>query len=427
MEAPDVSQLQRSPTWGQAPVRAASALCSPGLLGTLLALAVLGGLCAGYVVDVVGLQLVGRDDFTAYWNGAVGVAAGRSPYSWLAEHPEAAEPRQDYVYPPLLAVLLAPLTHVLDYPSARWGWLAFSGLCLTLGWALAWRASGLARHWRSALSWLPFLALLPWATIALGLGQVSPQLVLLVAAALTALESHRPRAAGVLFASAASLKAFPGLLGGYLLLRRQWSAGLAALGAGVLGLGGTLLALGWEPHWAYLTEVPSAQHWMLGRLFNYSLVGVFTRLFIPTAFASPVMPSAALGQATIVTSILAVLAATGYVAWRAPRDSAGEELAYALVVAAMLLLAPINGPYNLVIAMVPLAAATARVQATCGRHRGWLVAILILLFSPLGLGLDPPLAGWATFVHAAPVFGLLGLWVLLVRLGLESDGTRVLS
>src|SRR5215208_109541 len=78
-----------------------------------------------------------HDDFLAYWNAANNVAAGRSPYEWLVENPPGPEAFASvYVYPPLLALVLAPVTQVLDYSTARWAWLTFSMLCLILGAAL---------------------------------------------------------------------------------------------------------------------------------------------------------------------------------------------------------------------------------------------------------------------------------------------------
>lgn len=108
------------------------------------------------------------DDFLAYWRGANNVAAGRSPYEWLTENPTGPEMFVSvYVYSPLLALLLAPLTQVLDYTTARWAWLAFSALCLAVGVALVWRTSGLRLRGRNPLVLVSCLALLPMATWAL--------------------------------------------------------------------------------------------------------------------------------------------------------------------------------------------------------------------------------------------------------------------
>src|SRR4051794_37499186 len=51
------------------------------------------------------------NDFGQYWSGAQSLAAGHGPYAWLAENRPLTA--QDYHYPPLLAMLLAPATTVL--------------------------------------------------------------------------------------------------------------------------------------------------------------------------------------------------------------------------------------------------------------------------------------------------------------------------
>src|SRR5207249_1934749 len=119
---------------------------------------------------------------------------------------------------------------------------------------------------------------------AVGYGQLSPQLSLLVAGAFAALGVRRAGWAGTLVGAAACLKSFPVLLGGYLLLRRQWYAGLTACLMGLLLLATTVLALGWEAHWAYVTGVIPAQRYWFANVSNLSITGFFTRLLTPNLF-----------------------------------------------------------------------------------------------------------------------------------------------
>jgi uncharacterized membrane protein len=58
----------------------------------------------------------------------------------------------------------------------------------------------------------------------------------------------RPATASVLVALGAWIKLFPGLLGGSLLLRRQWRAAAIAVAVGLALAVVSVLALGWEPH-----------------------------------------------------------------------------------------------------------------------------------------------------------------------------------
>jgi hypothetical protein len=391
---------------------------------------------AARVVGVVQVGLVEGDDFTAYWNGARAVAAGESPYAWLEE----ARPLEvsDYHYAPLLAVLLAPFTRLVSYETARWLWLGFSVVCLVGALWLIWRTSGLRLCRARLAAALPFVILLPAMVSALGTGKVSPQLLLLIAAAFALLAADRPAAAGGALAVVAYLKSFPGLLVGYLLLRRRWRALAAAVGAGSVLLGLTLLALDWEPHWAYLSGVVPAQRRWFGMPLDVSLNGFWTRLLVPNLFTTPVVSAAPLGIGLSALTSATVLAATGWAIWRASADPRGQRLTFALAVAAMLLVTPINGHYNLIIAALPLAVLAADTQRTWPHGlRGLLIVLLMLslpvepcdlapfrdrcLADPTG-GLANDLVwrhGWGTLLISGPLFGLVALWALLFRLSTE--------
>ena len=109
------------------------------------------------------------------------VLRGESPF--LAE---------GYIYPPLLALLMAPLG-ALGYLTARWVWFVFSQGCLLLAAWLVYRCLGrsLLAACSVALMWAGGRA----AGEALGLGQLGPELALLVAIAYTA--TDWPQGAGL--------------------------------------------------------------------------------------------------------------------------------------------------------------------------------------------------------------------------------------
>lgn len=166
--------------------------------------------------------LSGPSDFRKYYDAARQILEGHSPFAAAG-----------YIYPPLLAELLTPLAH-LDYPEARWVWFLISQACLLVAAWLIWRAFG--RDWPIACS----IALI-WAAggataEALWLGQLSPLLALLLAAAYTTTEWRQGASLGVGFA----LKFIPGILAIGLLLNRS-RAGVAAFLASL----SVLLALPW--------------------------------------------------------------------------------------------------------------------------------------------------------------------------------------
>jgi hypothetical protein len=397
-----------------------------------------------HVLTMVTGMMAEGDDFQQYWTGATQVAAGQSPYAWLAEgRPQEGH---DYVYPPLPALLLAPFALFLDYPTMRWLWLGLSVLALGVGLALIWRTSGLflwtlrgARPhaiMMDVVALLPFAVTLQWANGALGFGQLTPELLLVLAAAFAASGAGRWVAAGVLVALGAWLRVFPALLGGYLLLRRHWRATLACTFA-ALALGALSVAvLGWEAHWLYLTRAgPAYSQWLSGP-FNVSVTGFFTRLFIPNLHTTPIVAADALGRAAIVISMLLILTASGHAVWRA---AGREQAAFSLALVTSLLLSPSNGTQNLLLAVLPLAVVAARVRAAWPRDLRWLLVVIILLSMPTELcdlaGVRewclndwtgplrelPWRVGWGNLLISGPFFGLLALWALLVRLCLARD------
>jgi len=375
------------------------------------------------IVNTIGDALVDGDDFTPYWNGATAVAAGRSPYGWLDEN-RPLTPR-DFHYPPILAVLLSPLPRVMDYPTARWAWLGFSVACLVASVVLIWRASGLRLRDPRVLAVAPAFALVPPLTLALGIGQLSPQLLLVVAGAYAMLGVHRAALAGGFVALGAYLKTFPGLLAGYFVLRRDWRAFAAAVLSGVLLVGLTSLVLGWQPHWTYLTRVVPTQGIWVGGPFNVSIAGVVTRLLIENPFSTPIVDTGRVGQAVIGLLTALVLAVSAYAAWRAPAGKRGNDAAFALVVTTSLLVSPINGNYNLIILILPLLVAAAWIQEAWPRHLRWLLLAALLLGMPVeyyDLWPVEPMPwrlGWGNLLTCGPFFGLVTLWALLVKLCLE--------
>ncbi|HLH23007.1 MAG TPA: glycosyltransferase family 87 protein [Chloroflexota bacterium] len=378
-------------------------------------------------------------DFRHSWNGASLVAAGHSPYDWLAENrrPEVG----DFQYPPLLALLLVPLTWFLDFPTARLVWFGFGVFCILAGLIATWRTTGLGLHGTGRRALALCLPLLPASTWALGNGQLSPELFLLIAWIYAAVAGRRAAVAGLLAAVGAYLKSFPGLLLGYFLLRRQWRGFVAAASGGLLLVALSLLVLGWEPHWTYLTRVVPAQRIWIGGPFNVSLAGFVARLFSNNGYTTPLIDADTVAPALLALSLALLVGASAYAVWRA--GAASERIAYALCVVVMLLASPINGRYNLLIAALPLAVAAAAVPASRPGLWAWLVAAAVLIGLPtefydlwpvryvLGtafpvesLSALPWRTGWGILLASGSLFGLLLLAALLFRLCLAQRDPR---
>jgi alpha-1,2-mannosyltransferase len=211
----------------------------------------------------------GLSDFRWYYLAAQHVARGQSPY--LAE---------GYLYPPLLACLLTPLAP-LEYVPARWVWFLFSHACLLAAAWLMWRHMG--PDWTSACMVAVVWALGAAAGESLSLGQIGPQLTLLLAAAYTLSGRRQGACIGTGFA----LKLIPGVLCAILVLRRDWRALSAAIAIAVL-----MVAVPWAILVCCLSgpKAPVRQDYLAGTpsVLSWSLPSVALRIYEPLPPGGPI-------------------------------------------------------------------------------------------------------------------------------------------
>ncbi|MGD0359670.1 MAG: glycosyltransferase 87 family protein [Bryobacteraceae bacterium] len=229
-------------------------------------------LCAGWYVEntfVRQMPTASLSDFRWYHLAAQHIARGESPY--LAE---------GYLYPPLLACLLTPLAP-LDYVTARWVWFLFSHVCLLAAAWLIWRHLGAGRMAGVivAVVWSMGAA----AGESLALGQIGPQLTLLLAMAYTLIGRRQGSAIG----AGAALKLMPGVLCAILVLRRDRRALFAALASGAL-----LVIIPWVIVACWLTgpKAPLRLDYLAGTpsLLSWSLPSVALRIYEPLRPGRPI-------------------------------------------------------------------------------------------------------------------------------------------
>jgi hypothetical protein len=228
-------------------------------------------ICAGWYIHRSFIQQMPTDalsDFRWYYLAADHILDGESPY--LSE---------GYIYPPFLACMLTPLAY-LEYVPARWVWFLFSHACLLVAAWLIWRKLGsdLLAACVVAVVW----AFGDAAGESLALGQVGPQLTLLLAAAYTL----NRRGPGECVGTGIAVKLIPGVLCLIFALRRNCRALLAA---GFTAL--ILIGLPWifvvyflsgphaPAHTDYLAGTPSVISW--------SLPSVALRIYEPFHFGKP--------------------------------------------------------------------------------------------------------------------------------------------
>ena len=133
-------------------------------------------------------------DFSHYYDAGQAILHHRSPYT-----------DSDFLYPPLVAFLAAPLAAV-DYVTARWIRFLFSQACFLAAALLLWRGIGrdISAFCAIGIVWIFAGA----AAETFVLGQIGPVLVLLLVLEYTQEQESRGMAAGLGFA----LKYLPGVL-----------------------------------------------------------------------------------------------------------------------------------------------------------------------------------------------------------------------
>jgi len=316
-----------------------------------------------------------------------------------------------YEYPPPFLLLPRALRLVTpEFAGFRNFWFGLNGglvlaSLLTVASFLG-PAAGTRMLLLSPLAWvaLPTLSALQKGNVQL----------LTVAASMVAMvlfERRRFAAGGAVLAFVTVSKLFPGLLGVYLLARRQWRAAAWSAAFGVVFAGAALLDLGWAPYRAFLDHVPGllsgesfpAFRNPAARAINFSVPGLVFKLGL---FGVPGMSFAASKVVGWIFTVI-VTAAVWAAGRRAPRRF---ELPIAWM--AILILATLRSPflpqsYAAFPPLLLLVLLAARREVTGHRLAVALVGWAALNFLwPHDWPVDPRLLAIANLVPQSLTLGL---------------------
>ncbi len=227
--------------------------------------------CAGwYAYDSFFKQMPtsALSDFRWYYLAADHVLDGDSPY--LSE---------GYIYSPFLAFVLTPLAY-LEYVPARWVWFLVSHTCLLAAAWIIWRELGADRLAGCVIAIVWTLG--GAAGESLALGQVGPELTLLLAAAYTLKRRGPAECVGTGFA----VKLIPGVLWVIFALRRNFRALFTALAIAFVFT---------VAPWVFVVcclagpDAPAHKDYLAGTpsVISWSLPSVALRVYEPFHFGKP--------------------------------------------------------------------------------------------------------------------------------------------
>ena len=343
-------------------------------------------------------------DFSAYWLAGRHVLAGQALYT-AAQLAGPFEPQALgqflYLYPPFLAVLVAPIAGLFPtYGTAMALWSALGAL-IAAGVALAvGRDEGLIRDRRNAAWLLGAAFVFPPLVAELILGNVHVLLLGLLAVGWLATRDRTPGAqavAGVAVGIAALIKLFPAIVLVWLAVTGRWRAVAWAVGGAVTLALLTIPVVGIEPWLQYPT--------------------VILNLGAPANTADALAPSLWLGQ--WLPSLLArgIVFAVGLavVWWSALHLE--ERASFGVAVAASVLMAPAMFQHYLALMVLPLLLGL-RVAMDGPRVSKLYLAASYFAMWP---GNQPLLGAWSWFFNRAlPTLGALGVPATLLAWGRRS-------
>jgi hypothetical protein len=248
-----------------------------------------GLILVGYVSVITGIAhdaaWPANTDYGLYSHAGDQLAAGASPYEF------APGQQFRYVYPPLLADIVALVDRCFG-PKLVWIlWPTAAALSLVGGIALAMRGFGVKASWGTVLLVAGVFMTGHATRVDLFHGQINHFILLLMVAGLFASNAGRPFLAALCWSVVIVFKPFLGVIVLYLMWKRRWRDAFLTLAcSGVLFLasfaptGGAALQTIWE--WI------EASHFASSPAFaalpdNQSFYGMLVRITTPNPFVRP--------------------------------------------------------------------------------------------------------------------------------------------
>jgi hypothetical protein len=295
-----------------------------------------------------------RFDFQNYFGGAVAAAHHTNVYADFERLWGTHAWTVAYIYPPLLALALAPLTPLGLVGAAR-VWLLVVHAAFVASLWLILRINPELTPAARRLFLIAAFAFMP-VYLTLHFQQVATLWLLLLTASLWAALRGRDRQAGIYLALAASLKVVPIFLIPLFARLQRWM--IAAWAAAALCLMTALTMLASPGSLDFFTVVLPRLSLGNANWDNGSINGLLSRFveLFPGAFGSQ---TARVATAAITASVLIVIGITLWQSGPATRDPWQLRLSLATLVVALLIVSSVTWQHHLVTLLLPFAVAMA--------------------------------------------------------------------
>jgi hypothetical protein len=359
----------------------------------------------------------GSADFTPYYTAARLVRNGTSPYDERAfgSEMERLGFRSDrpYIYFPLLAVVITPLTLLAPREAAA-TWFCFN-LAILIGCTILMiRTLQIWKKQQTAAIGL-LLACFTFypAIFSVYVGQANCVLLLLLVLAWYLAKRGSDGLAGVMIAAASLVKIFPFCVALYFLWKGRHRLFLCTVGALAVLVGFSVCTVGLDAHLAYVRSVLPTQ-FVKPLPLNQSLPAFFVR-------ALPTGQIGSLPAWQVLSLSAAALLLLGIVLLIPPGSRGRQlfDLELSLVVVSMLLVSTVSWVGTLTLLILPYAAVSAALLQCRGRSVLWPSIVVVVSFLAISSyrametyalsgSAAGPLPAW---LLSMPMYGTIILWL----------------
>lgn len=314
--------------------------------------------------------------------------------------------------PPHLQLLLLPLG-LVPAGVALGLWATVSFLCLGCSLSVIARELNVAPSWSSGVRVATWLLAFAGMGVVVGTGEVSFVLLLPFTLAWVAARQGGWNRAASYLGLVMSVKLFLLVFIPYFVLKRRLRAALVSAGVAAAIFGVGALVLGTDIYASWIAQLSSV-HWAW-RSANASLLGILTRSLEENPHFTPLTVAPALVLPFWVTAA-SIVAVVTLATLTFDRTHVAVDRAFALLLAAALLISPLGWIYYLWLGLGPFAALarTWREKTVdglaCWRQRFLFIAVPGLAWPHFGTFAFQPRA-WATVLLASTYsWSLIALW-----------------